>query len=201
MTTVDELKEYYALRLIMQYRGQANAVNTIKALVQEAWLDGLIQDEASCFDIETASGAQLDVIGRIVGVPRNIYGLDLVHEFWEVHSYTDDPDGVDLQRYADSTDGPEIMLRYNSNATYALSEFEMRTLIKMKIKANTILRSTKGIVDAMFDVFGSSVSVVDNADMTLEFNVQAPYHNTFVVAEYIDIIPRPMGVAAVINNI
>lgn len=86
MTTVEELKTYYAARLVMQYRGQPNAINTIKALVQESWLDGLIQNEASCFNIDSAVGEQLDIIGRIVGVPRNIYGLDLEHEFLELVS-------------------------------------------------------------------------------------------------------------------
>lgn len=201
MTTVEELKTYYAERLIAQYRGQPNAVNTIKALVQEAWLDGLIQDEAACFDIDTSVGAQLDIVGRIVGVPRNIYGLDLEHEFFEMTSYDDTPAGVDLQRYADSPDGPEIMLRYRSDAVYSLTEFEMRTLIRMKIKVNTILRSTKNIIESMYDIFEDGVEIIDNLDMTMTFNVAEPYQNVFAVADYVGILPKPMGVAATINNV
>lgn len=201
MTTVEELKTYYANTLIAQYRNKARARETIGAVAQESWCDGLIQQEMVCFDLDVAVGAQLDILGKIVGVARNIYGLDLEHEFFEATDYDDTIAGVDLQRYDDAIDGPEIMLRYRSDAIYALSDFEMRTLIKLKIIFNTVNRSTKDITEAMFSIFGASVEIVDNMDMTMDINVADPYQDIFSVAEYIGILPKTMAVAATVNNV
>lgn len=201
MITLTDLKTYYSARLIAQYRGKPRAKATIEALVQESWLDGLIQTEMTCFDLETAVGAQLDIIGRIVGVSRNIYGLDLTHVFFETTDYDETIAGVDMQVYSDTPDGPEIMLRYRSDAIYTMSDFEMRTLIKIKIIFNMTYRSAKDIIDSMFALFGSDVEVVDNVDLTMTFNVSEPYHNIFLIAEYINILPKPIGIEATVNNV
>jgi Protein of unknown function (DUF2612) len=201
ITTLEDLKTYYANRLITQYRTKTKAKATIQALVQESWLDGLIQAEAVCFDLDTATGAQLDVLGRIVGVPRNIYGLDLEHIFFEFTDYNNSISGVDMQRYSDSIDGPEIMLRYRSDAVYTLTDFEMRTLIKLKIIFNTVSRTTKALIESLFLLFGTSVVVVDNQDMTMDYTISQPYYNVFLVAEYLSIIPKPMAVEAIVTYV
>lgn len=69
--TDDELKSYYADLLILQFRSKPKAYATIKALV-----DGLIQNQLpfdlqDAFDIDTAVGAQLDILGeKYAGISR-----------------------------------------------------------------------------------------------------------------------------------
>ena len=201
MTTLQELKDYYAQQLIMQYRTQPRATATIQGLVQESWLDGLPQAESICFDLDTAVGEQLNILGRIVGVNRNVYGLDLSHIFFELTDYANSIAGIDMQRYADAADGPEIMLRYRSDAIYTLNEFEMRTLIYLKIIFNMCPRTTKALVEALYALFGTSVVATDNLDMTMSLSVADPYTNVFLVAEYLNIIPKPMGVEAILSYI
>ena len=60
---------YYSNLLIMQYHNKPKAKATIEATVG-LLPDGLIMDVINGFDIETAVGKQLDILGEYVGVDR-----------------------------------------------------------------------------------------------------------------------------------
>lgn len=66
MTVIDD---YYANLLIMQYHNKRKAQETIKASTK-AIPDTLIQDIINGYDIETAVGAQQDLLGEYLGVDR-----------------------------------------------------------------------------------------------------------------------------------
>lgn len=72
MSTQD-LIIYYANLLILQYIGKPRAYATIQALVQPAIMDQLPIAVQNAFDIDTAVGVQLDVLGKYVGISRNAY--------------------------------------------------------------------------------------------------------------------------------
>lgn len=69
--TAAELIAYYASLLIFQYTTQPNAVATVQAVVTPVIMDKVLLDVQNAFDIDTAIGVQLDVIGKYVGVSRN----------------------------------------------------------------------------------------------------------------------------------
>jgi hypothetical protein len=75
MTTA-ELAEYYANLLIMQYHDRTKAVATIKGVLKPLFMDQLPVAVQDAYDVETAVGVQLDVLGKYVGVSRSGYGLD-----------------------------------------------------------------------------------------------------------------------------
>lgn len=75
--TNDELKEYYANLLILQYRGKPKAYATAKFLSGIGIADQLPAQIRDAFDIESAEGVQLNVIGQIVGVKRTIANITL----------------------------------------------------------------------------------------------------------------------------
>ncbi len=64
-----DTSEYYSNLLILQYNGKPKAKATIEAVVK-LLPDELIQEVINGFDIETAVGKQLDIIGEYVGVDR-----------------------------------------------------------------------------------------------------------------------------------
>ena len=66
MTVVDD---YYANLLIMQYHNKRKAQDTIKSSTK-ALPDTLIQDIINGYDIDTAVGAQQDLLGEYLGVDR-----------------------------------------------------------------------------------------------------------------------------------
>lgn len=73
--TNDELAEYYSNLLILQYHEKAKAIATIQAQVTPIIMDQLPIAVQDAFDIETAIGVQLDVLGDYVGASRNTYTL------------------------------------------------------------------------------------------------------------------------------
>ena len=176
-------------------------VATTQLLVAQSLCSGLPQELQTCFDLDTASGAQLNILGGIVGVPRNIFGLDLTHTFFGYTSYVGEPAAIGFGSYTDSPYSTSLFRSYFDSATYTLTDFEMRNLILLKILYNNTFSSTKNIVDGLWALFGNLVGFIDNQDMTITYNVLNPYQNVFIAAQFLDILPRPMGVGAGLNLI
>jgi hypothetical protein len=64
------LIDYYVNTLIIQYNDLPNAKATIATLVEQALCDGIFSDIRDGFNIDTAVGVQLDIIGKYVGIDR-----------------------------------------------------------------------------------------------------------------------------------
>lgn len=188
------LLEYYSNLLIAQYKNQPNMVGTTQLLVNQSLCDGLPQALRTCFNLSTAVGAQLDIIGRIVGVPRNIMGLDLNNTFFSYTNYAGSPAANGFGSYTDVPYPTNLFRSYFDNATYTLTDYQLQQLIYLKIIYNNTYSSTKNIVQALWTLYGDQVSYVDNANMTIDVFVFPPLQTIFTVAAYLDIIPRPMGV-------
>lgn len=69
--TTEELSTYYANLLILQYIGKPKAFAMVKAVVTPLIMDQLPVDVQNSFDLSSAVGAQLDVVGKYVGVSRS----------------------------------------------------------------------------------------------------------------------------------
>lgn len=185
----------YQKLLIVQYRMKPKAKATVRLLANQSLCDGLTLDLMRAFDLDVSLGAQLDILGRIVGVPRNVYGLDLVHTFFELTDYEEETPTVGFGRYLDNPYSTDLFLRYNTDATYSMSDFEMREVIRMKIIQNNIWSNLKDLVEALYAGFGSEITLVDNKDMTIEYDSSLAFKNVILVCEFLDILPRPMGVS------
>lgn len=70
MATTEELANYYRDLLILQWKGKTKARDTIVALATLVLVDQLPQQVQDAFNLDTAEGVQLDVIGKIVGATR-----------------------------------------------------------------------------------------------------------------------------------
>ena len=68
--TDGELQIYYANLLIIQYRQKPQAYATIKATTKAAIINQLPLAVQNAFDLETAVGVQLDILGKYVVVVR-----------------------------------------------------------------------------------------------------------------------------------
>ncbi len=84
--TLAELTTYYGQLLAYQYRAKPNASRQIQLWSKQAVADFVAGQLLTCFDIDTAVGAQLDVLGKYVGVPRNI-GLVISKPFFSLWTY------------------------------------------------------------------------------------------------------------------
>lgn len=69
--TTQEIINYYAGLLILQYRGSPNAYATIQTLVGPEIMDQLPTQVQDAFNLPTAVGKQLDILGKYIGISRN----------------------------------------------------------------------------------------------------------------------------------
>ena len=68
--TTEELQAYYSNLLIIQFNQKPKAIGTIQALAGAAIASNIEYQVKNDFNLETAVGAQLDIIGDKVGVSR-----------------------------------------------------------------------------------------------------------------------------------
>lgn len=71
--TTQEIVDYYADLLILQYLEKPKAYATIQTLVEPVIMDQLPTEVEYAFNLETAEGVQLDMIGEYAGVQRSVY--------------------------------------------------------------------------------------------------------------------------------
>lgn len=71
--TTQNLHLYYAELLILQYIGKPKAYATIQTLCDPVVMDKLPITVQNSYDITTASGVQLDVLGKYVGAFRETF--------------------------------------------------------------------------------------------------------------------------------
>lgn len=72
-----ELAKYYANLLIVQYIGKPRAYATIQAQTLPVFMDQLPVAVQDAFNVDTAVGVQLDVLGKYVGASRVGYALGI----------------------------------------------------------------------------------------------------------------------------
>lgn len=70
--TLQDLTSYYQSLLAYQYRSQPKASQQIQLWAKQAVADFLASSLSTCFVLKTAVGKQLDILGKYIGVSRNI---------------------------------------------------------------------------------------------------------------------------------
>lgn len=83
-TDIEEVKEYYANLLILQYRGKPKARETVKEGVSIYIGDTVLFQLQDILDIDVAEGAQLDIIGGILDCPRIVDWVDLSDDDYRI---------------------------------------------------------------------------------------------------------------------
>lgn len=169
MSLNSDLLQYYKNLVIVQYRVQPRALSTVEVLANCATCDGLPDELRVCFDLDTAVGAQLTILGKIVGVPRNVIGLDLEHTFFSFTDYDGEPASIGFGDYTDDPYGNDLFLNYFDTASYTLTDAEMRVLISLAIIYNNIWTSLKDIKDALWSDFAGAINVDESTDWADEF--------------------------------
>ena len=69
--------------------------------------------------------------------------------------------GVAFYRYSDTVDPTKLFSRYNSTATYVMSDFEFLSLIKLKILFNTAPLRLKAIKEGLYAIFAGDTVNTD----------------------------------------
>ena len=172
MTLLDDVREYYADLLILQYRHKPKARETVKMGVDIYTGDGVLFQLPDILNIDVAVGAQLDT------------------KFFQFH--------VDENSLGFSTVGHPSMgvakSRYNSNlATYALIDDDYRLLLKYKAYVNRLDGTMAGIDEALYNCFGDDINLRNNQDSTITYEIS---NNTLAIqaARILGYFRAPVGV-------
>ena len=86
MATIQSIAGYYVDRLALQYRTLPKARATVAIAVKQVLADDVSTQLRDAYDVDAAVGDQLDVIGKYVGVPRNI-GIAIAQGYFGLWFY------------------------------------------------------------------------------------------------------------------
>lgn len=191
MTIIDDVKEYYADLLILQYRNKQRARATVQMGVDIYTGDGVMFQLPDILNIDVAVGAQLDLIGKILGCSRNVPGININTKFFSFHV---DENSLGFSTIGDPSYGI-VKTRSNSNfATYALPDEDYRQLLKFKAYLNRLDGTMAGMDEALYECFGNDINLKNNQDLSVTYEIT---NNTIPIqaARVLGYLRAPLGVA------
>jgi hypothetical protein len=202
---ITELVQYYSNLLIIQYNLKPKASATIELMVTELIANGILFDIRDGYNIDTAVGVQLDVLGKYIGVNRNFQDNQLTNMF-SLETYGEsDPTAEDrwgFVTYANyDTVNENGVLNYQSvlTANFQLNDTDYRTLLKLKIIQNYSNGSHQDIDNAIFEFFGNQVTVEQTAVMQMTYTVPFDLSAVLNAAIVLGILPKPLGVELILD--
>lgn len=202
MADVSSLIEYYTDLLIIQYNQKPKARATIQLYVENLLASGVLLDVLNGYDIETAVGKQLDVLGKYVGVDRFFLESDIINYF----AFTDyeEPDPDSETKYGFSTYATYDGFSANGWLTYSdivlqkntLDDADFRTVIKLAIIQNTSNHSVGDIDTRIAALFGSDVhaEAKNSVPMVMWYFIRLSNSPLMQAILYKKLLPKPMGV-------
>jgi hypothetical protein len=194
---VSNLQDYYVARLASIYRNQPKASATVALFVKQLQADGLALLLNPAYDLSQAQGAQLDVIGKYVGVSRDVQVPDTRPYFgFSTESYPagdQNPNGFTLvNSIATNAQGIWYRIQFANQSTSQLSDFSYRQLIQLKIMTNASDCTMAAIQDLIAVLFPGQLRLRDNLDMSATYFYGAGFQLPLSVL--VNSFPRPMGV-------
>lgn len=203
--TVQNLVDYYANLLIIQYHDKPKAQAEIKLLVNELVASGVYLDVQSGYDVNNAIGAQLDILGKYIGVERVFQDNDLTNMFSLTDYNESDPSaqdrwGFDTYTTFDSTDENGV-LTYDSVLTvnFFLTDDQYRQLLLMKILKNYSNGSVASIDQIVYEFFGTQITWAETGVMQITYTIPFSFNALVQAAIIKGILPKPMGVQLIVD--
>lgn len=171
--SLEALTSYYVDRLIYQYRDKLRARETIALYTKQMVADDVAREVQDAFNIDTAVGVQLDILGAYIGVPRNIG--DVLPDTGQYFGFADYTGSVNKNGMADYENtfigaGALVYLyQYAQGVPSDLDDDQYRLILKLQIITNTSDGSLYSLQVALHGFLGGTITVVDAQDMNLVY--------------------------------
>ena len=190
MALIDDVKEYYADLLILQYRNKPKARNTVKMGVDIYTGDGVLFQLPDILNIDVAVGAQLDLIGKILNCPRNVPGININTKYFSFHV---DENSLGFSTVGNPSNGVAKTRANSLLATYALQDVDYRQLLKFKAYVNRLEGTMARMDEALYNCFGDDINLKNNQDSTITYEI---FNNTLAIqaARALGYFRAPLGV-------
>lgn len=196
MTDVDTLTEYYQDLLLYQYINSTKARSTIGLLCSQAISDLIPLSVRDAFDIDTATGYQLDILGEYIGFSRNVT-TPIIRDYFK----SDDQENLagntyGFTSYLDNTNSNIALYAYvnSESASFSLSDDEYRTMLKLKSFINISNLSFYEVDLKLYEIFSSNIVLFDLFNMSILYFVNETYERLIYIATLNNLLPKPMGV-------
>ena len=192
------LTEYYKNLLIMQYRDKVKALGHIDNVVRAGMIFDIMIAVRDGYNIETAVGAQQDVLGRILGVSRTITGTTFTRAYYGYALYGDTAPFTFKPMMLYGSVAPDVQFRNyteGEQSLYDLTDEEYRIIQKLAVVRNMSNASVKSIDDILNVLFGAECYFMDRMNMTIvSYMVGAKWSRIFTIAKSSGLLPNPAGV-------
>jgi hypothetical protein len=194
MAIDQDFVEQYLKRLIFQYSDKPKALAEITARLESiSNTFDLFNSFEVEFDLDSAYGDRLDIIGKIIGINRIVQNAIPKGYFgWD--------DGI-APNPKTFGEGAMFDLFYDAGYTSTqLNDEQMRMFIRAKIAKNTTaayLSSDERVTlqQTIMFLFESKAYVIDNFDMSLTIYVDEEFDlDNVLLLDALDLIPKPQGV-------
>lgn len=174
-------------RVYWQYRNAPKMREWLQILpkIAQAEIEAPLGQIVDLLDIDSASGHQLEIIGRIAGIDRPRMRSDALQVF--AYNGTIGAQPYDVAPYRES--GAEL-------PTILMPDYLFRALIRSKIMRNNGTATLDDIKVAVDFIFGVESTIIDWLDMSMSVVLSGSdvSANLLALAQEFDIIPRPQGV-------
>lgn len=167
-------------------------------LLQGALINYLPPAVAAAFNVETAVGPQLDIIGKYVGASR-LFTTTIPQNYYGFNNYAGTGNTTGWRNYLNTTNTTGVWFSYNAQ-NRQINELP-DPLYQQVIQLQIILNSNDGTLASiqayLNTFFKGQVSLVDTKQMQLIYTVQPTCPlPTAVLQAY---LPKPMGVGLTIQ--
>lgn len=190
----------YAALITSEHNQKPNFMALVSALTAAVGdTTAAIQSLVPAFNLNTATGAQLDVIGLWVGQSRVIPGILVPGFFGFSELGSGLPDGLQSP-FGELTNtgigGVWFDLGDVAAGTTTLNDAQYLTILKARIARNQSNGTLSALENALFFIFGSNCRVADNGTLSLTITVTSPISPVDqALITGLDILPRPAGIA------
>ncbi len=209
-STSEFLVRYYSSLLIGQYLDKPKASATIGALIGGTGEYGLVSGAIfnlvrDGFDLDTAVGKQLDMLGKFRGATRYYSTLNLSKTFLPLVLYTDPSAGTypGIATYADLPMPPSTYtMTYDDFTANTLQDGDFRRVIKFLAKVHSCYYSFAELDAICYEFFGGNVNLKVTANMTIEYqHLNTDTDNLFTIISQMGLLPAPAGVAVSYSDV
>lgn len=187
----EAVKNYYADLLILQYRQKKKARETIKLCADIYLADGLVFQLPDILDIDTAQGAQLDIIGKILDCPRTVQGLDVDKKYF---AFANNPDGIGFSRVNAVKKGIFKNIYDSSLSLYSLVDRDYKALLRLKSIVNVQRASMQQMDDILYNNFGENIILKNNQNLTINYVISSNLIIPLMAALNLGYFRAPAGV-------
>jgi len=194
MDTINH-KDLAESRLATQFRESTNLINYIKALLVEAdTLESVFADLLEKRWIDTAEGIQLDILGSIVGQPREFIDAEIFNYFgFAINAISQSFGSVSDP----SIGGRFILINEPTSGVRKLNDDEYRTFIRARITRNFTKSTPEDIITQIRFIFGSPLVLFSDGDTRYDISIGRYLSlNEKSILVDTDILPRTAGVNA-----